>query len=126
MSENRITSAPEPNAGVKHGSQYIASSGPDVCKTPMGSSTVPVAYNSIAFLDDATALAGSVRLNGSPQYMIKSKVSKSTGTEPGVAKGVVKGGCCGPAHITEYSKSVRAEGGAIARDGDPATINGAG
>jgi len=113
----------EPLAARQDGQNYIASTGPDVCKTPMGSSMVPVAYSSIAFLDGLKGKASTVRVNGNPQFNMNTHATSSTGTEPGTGKGVKKGNNCGPAHVTTHSSSVRTEGFFAARDGDPASIN---
>lgn len=110
-------------AGRKCSTNYIASSGPDVCLTPVGSSVVPVAYSSIAFLGSAVRVDTTVRQNGKPDFNLNSRTPNSMGTEPGVRKGVVKSGHLGPACIRETTGSVFTSRWASTRHKDPAWIN---
>jgi hypothetical protein len=107
----------------KVGVHYIASSGPDVCKTPMGSSMVPVAYHSIAFLDDSVRVATTVFNNGDPDFNINSRAPVSIGNDPGVGRGVVQTGYKGPGAVIQPSKTVFSEGWRTARHGDLCVIN---
>lgn len=107
----------------KDGSNYIASTGPDVCKTPVGSSIVPVPYSSIAFLGSAARVNKTVRWNGKPDFMLNSRTPNSMGTEPGVKKGVVQSGHLGPAAVKVTTGSVFSSGWASAKHKDKAVIN---
>ncbi|SEW44158.1 protein of unknown function [Cognatiyoonia koreensis] len=107
----------------KDGSNYIASTGPDVCKTPVGSSIVPVPYSSIAFLGSAARVNKTVRHNGKPDFMLNSRTPNSMGTEPGVKKGVAKSGYLGPAAVKVTTGSVFSKKWATASHKDKATIN---
>lgn len=112
------------NVGArKDGSNYIASTGPDVCKTPVGSSVVPVPYSSIAFLGSAGRVNKTVRLNGKPQFMLNSRTPNSMGTEPGVQKGVAQAGHLGPAAVKVTTGSVFSSGWAAAKHKDKSVIN---
>jgi hypothetical protein len=102
---------------------YIASTGPDVCKTPMGSSMVPVAYHSIAFLEDSVRVANTVFNNGNADFNIKSRAPVSIGNDPGVGRGVVQTGYKGPAAVIQPSQTVFSEGWRTARHGDLCVIN---
>lgn len=113
----------QPKSSSKNASQFVQSTGPDVCKTPMGSSMVPVAYSSIAFFDKSVRTVNSVRYQGEVEFNVNSRISKSMGTEPGIGKGIKDSGHLGPAKITKASSSVNSDGAASVRDGDAALIN---
>jgi hypothetical protein len=111
-------------SGRQQGGQYmIASTGPDVCLTPMGSGMVPVAYCSVAFLDPAVRVSTSVRNNGGRDFQLNSRAATSTGHEPGTGRGVQETGYKGMAHAKTASATVFSEGWAVVRDSDPAWIN---
>jgi len=110
-------------AARKDGAFYAISKGPDVCLTPMGSSKVPVAYTSTAFFDKSGKTVSSVRYNGKPSFSVESRVSETTGTEPGSSKGVKNSGHCGPASITSGSPEMGNGGYQSARQGDTVQLN---
>lgn len=61
---------------------------PDVCKTPMGSSTPPVPYRVTAQMSDAVQVVPTVNANGRPLVVLtQSFIPKTDGDEQGVAKG---------------------------------------
>lgn len=101
----------------------ISSMGPDVCKTPMGSAMVPVAYSSVAFMGQSIRTSGSVRNNSCFDFQLNSRVPMATGHEPGVGRGVIVAGYKGYALVTEASSTVFSEGWASCRHRDPAEIN---
>ncbi|MDB5781861.1 PAAR-like domain-containing protein [Caballeronia mineralivorans] len=108
----------------QNGSFKAVSNTPDVCKTPMGSSTPPVPYQIVADLGGSTGIVPSVRFNGKPAYVLdQSVVPTCTGDEPGTANGVKSGTVGGEVKPTKGSSTVRAGGHAIIRDGDPCTMN---
>lgn len=107
----------------KDGTNYIASTGPDVCKTPIGSSVVPVPYSSIAFLGNSVRVNQTVRHNGKPDFMLNSRTPNSMGTEPGVRGGVVRPGHMGPAAVKVTTGSVFSKKWASAKHKDKAVIN---
>lgn len=107
----------------RDGANFIASTGPDVCLTPMGSAKVPVAYSSIAFLGTAMRQNASVRLNGKAAFSLNSRTPNSMGTEPGIHKGLAQSGHLGPAAVKLASGSTFIEGWAAVSHGDPAWIN---
>lgn len=112
-----------PISARKDGANIIASKGPDVCKTPMGSSMVPVPYMTMVTLGPSTRFAKSVRNNGNKDFNLNTRTSPVTGHEPGVGKGVKDPGYKGYAHVNTASKTVFSEGYAVVRHGDPAWIN---
>lgn len=107
----------------KDGTNFIASTGPDVCRTPVGSSMVPVPYSSIAFLGAAVRVNNTVRWNGRPDFMQNSRTPNSLGTEPGVGRGVAQSGHLGPAAGKTLTASVFSSGWATVKHKDPAVIN---
>lgn len=117
MNAGRISARKDP-------SNVIVSCGPDVCWTPRGGSMQPVAYDSIAFLSTATRISTSVRNNGNYDFQLNSRCATSKGTEPGIGRGVVRPGWCGPAHVQEGSDYCYSEGYATCSHQDPAWING--
>ncbi|OTA21232.1 hypothetical protein Xbed_00886 [Xenorhabdus beddingii] len=101
---------------------------PDVCKTPIGSSTPPIPYPVMAKLADSAAMVKSVRTNGKPVVVFaQSFVPQTLGDQPGVANGVKSGTVGGKCHPKEqeHSKSVRAGNKLILRHGDKFWMNGA-
>ena len=63
---------------------------PDVCKTPMGSSVVPVPYPVYAELKDATDVVESVRFNGYPTVVFnQTHIPKTIGDKAGHRGGTV-------------------------------------
>ncbi|RYE67534.1 MAG: DUF4150 domain-containing protein, partial [Oxalobacteraceae bacterium] len=72
----------------KQGGWTIYSLAPNVCKTPMGSSMVPVPYPITSQLSDADRPVESVRLNGKPAVAHSSGTSTCTGDKPGTGGGL--------------------------------------
>ncbi|WP_241012855.1 MULTISPECIES: DUF4150 domain-containing protein [Burkholderia] len=111
-------------ASRQDGSFKAVSSTPDVCKTPMGSSTPPVPYQVISDLSGSSGIVPSVRFNGKPAYVLdQSVVPTCTGDEAGSADGVRSGTVGGETKPTKGSTTVRAGGHPVIRDGDPCTMN---
>ncbi|WHA44062.1 PAAR-like domain-containing protein [Agrobacterium larrymoorei] len=104
-------------------SNVIVSTGPDVCRTPVGSDIVDVAYCSIAYLNTTIRHSTTVRNNGKFDFQLNSRTSTSTGHEPGTERGVVVSGYKGPAHVEIASPFVYSEGWATCSHRDPAWIN---
>ncbi|WP_108027063.1 PAAR-like domain-containing protein [Burkholderia mayonis] len=111
-------------ASRQDGSFKAVSSTPDVCKTPMGSSTPPVPYQIVSDLSGSTGIVPTVRFNGKPAYVLdQSVVPTCTGDEAGSATGVGSGTVGGETKPTRGSTTVRAGGHPVIRDGDPCTMN---
>ncbi|WP_141720066.1 PAAR-like domain-containing protein [Rhizobium sp. YK2] len=73
-------------------SNVIASAGPDVCKTPVGSSVVDVAYCSMVTLERTERYTPTVRDNGKFDCQLNCAVPGVTGHEPGTLRGTVNPG----------------------------------
>lgn len=98
---------------------------PDVCKTPMGSSTPPVPYQVIAKLEETAEVAASVRANGYPIVVhAKSYVPTTIGDAAGSATGIQSGTVEGKCHPDKHSDTVRAEGKLVVRHDDLFWMNG--
>lgn len=73
-------------------SNVITSTGPDVCRTPVGSCVVDVAYSSMVTLERAVRYTPSVRDNGKFDCQLNTAVPGVTGHEPGTLRGVMNPG----------------------------------
>ena len=67
-------------SGRNDASNVMVSTGPDVCLTPMGSGTVPVAYGVVALLDAAVRLSDSVRQNGRWDFTLNTRSAVIVGS----------------------------------------------
>lgn len=114
-----------PVSARKDGVNMMMCMGPDVCKTPIGSSMVPVPYVTMVTLGPASRTAKSVRNNGKQDFNLNSRTRLVTGHEPGVGKGVVDSGYKGWCNAQKGSSTVFSEGFAVVRHFDPAWLNGA-
>lgn len=98
---------------------------PDVCKTPMGSSTPPVPYPVTAKLTDAIMEVPHVKANGHPLVVFdQSKLTATLGDQAGIAKGVKSGTVGAQCWPLEYSKTVNAGKRPVVRHGDKFAMNG--
>lgn len=112
-----------PISARRDGANIMHCTGPDVCKTPMGSSMVPVPYMSMVALGSSVRTSRTVRNNGKQDFQLNSRALVVTGHEPGVGKGVKVSGYKSHALAKKGSKTVFSEGWAVVRDSDPAWIN---
>ncbi|EBQ9466056.1 protein Rhs, partial [Salmonella enterica subsp. enterica serovar Wangata] len=97
---------------------------PDVCKTPMGSSTPPVPYRVTAQMSDAVQVVPTVNANGRPLVVLtQSFIPKTDGDEQGVAKGVQSGTVADICEPLEHSSSVKAAGYYVLRHDDRFYMN---
>ncbi len=92
---------------------------PDVCKTPVGSSVVPIPYPNISKSSDLAKGSKSVKINGAPACLSNSEFSTSTGDEAGSVKGVASGTTKGKAFPINFSFDVKIEGKSVVRNSDP-------
>lgn len=100
---------------VHETSDGVLNTGPDVCLTPVGSAIVPIPYNNVAFAKDTSNGSKTVTVDGNPIMLKDSVFSKSTGDEPGVAKGVGSGTTGSVAKFVNYSFDVMVEGRNVCR-----------
>ena len=103
----------------------VVSTAPDVCKTPMGSSTPPVPYPVTAELSQTTQIASTVLANGFPiviynMSLIPETIGDAAGSATGVKSGTVQGKC----YPKTKSSTVLAENMFIVRHDDEFWMNG--
>jgi len=92
---------------------------PDVCKTPIGPSIVPIPYPNLGKASDTSKGPKAVVVNGEMPMVKGAQYSTSTGDEAGVAKGVVSGKIKSVCEFRMYSADVKFEGRNVCRLGDP-------
>lgn len=109
----------------KDGQWSIVSLMPDVCKTPMGSSTPPVPYPVTASLGDSQMTSRTVFANGNPIVRFDSSFAPATvGDAAGTAKGMQSGTVGEKCWPIDRSSTVRVEGKLVVRHGDQFWMNG--
>lgn len=107
------------------GEWIVISLMPDVCRTPMGSSTPPVPYPVTTTLDGCLMTSSDVRANGDPVVRYNSSFIPTTkGDEAGTATGVVSGTVGGKCRPKGKSTSVRVNGEFVVRHDDEFWMNG--
>lgn len=103
----------------------IISDFPDVCKTPMGSSMVPVPYPVTAKINDATDVSSNVNAQSQPLFLFnQSSAVQTLGDQAGVGKGVKSGKVGGKCIPIKHSNTVRANGTYVVRHRDKIGMNG--
>ena len=106
--------------GISHkGSGGMSTVFPDVCKTPIGPSIVPIPYPNLGKASDTSKGPKSVKTDGKMPMVKGALYSTSTGDEPGVAKGIISGKIKGVCEYMMYSFDVKFEGKNVCRLGDP-------
>ena len=101
----------------------IVSSCPDVCKTPIGNSVVPVPYTLFSTFADAQNTAVDVNFEGIPSFHAGSHLPTVTGNEAGTKGGVKSGVNVGICNPLEMSSSVRVNGQPAIRNVDEMHMN---
>lgn len=97
---------------------------PDVCKTPTPGGPIPIPYINVAFNRNLTKGTKKVRIAGNSIAISKSKLSTSTGDEPGTLGGIVSGKFKGKMAWGTSSMNVKAEGKGVVRFMDITMHNG--
>jgi uncharacterized Zn-binding protein involved in type VI secretion len=104
-------------AVTKQGGQCMGM--PDVCKTPAPPAPpVPIPYPNMAMPPMGNPATTKVLIGGMPALTKASKITLSSGDEPGVAGGVISGKNMGPAEFVLSSMVVMLEGNPAVRLGD--------
>ena len=105
--------------GIAHkGSGGMSVVFPDVCKTPVGPTIVPIPYPNVGKSADTTAGPATVTTDGQMPMVKGAKYSRSSGDEPGTVGGVVSGVNMSVCEFTAYSFDVMFEGKNVCRLGD--------
>lgn len=98
---------------------------PDVCKTPVGSSTPPVPYPIMSELASVDAPAGTVFANRNPMVLFNTSMVPTTiGNAPGVGKGLKSNTVGEASWPLDRSTTVRIEGKHVIRNNDQFWMNG--
>lgn len=106
--------------GIAHkGSGGMSTVFPDVCKTPIGSSIVPIPYPNIGRSADTAKGPKSVKVDGEMPMVKGAIYSKSSGDEAGVKKGLISGKQKDECEYMMYSFDIKMEGKNVCRMGDP-------
>ncbi len=105
------------------GDGIIVSVTPDVCKTPVGSSMVPVPYSITAKQGDDANTVATVRMKGKRAHNMASLVTKCTGDAPGTGTGIKSGTVGSVCHPQTHSGTVRIGGEYAIRDADMWEMN---
>ena len=106
--------------GIAHkGSSGLSIVFPDVCKTPIGPSMVPIPYPNIGMSSDTSKGPKSVKTDKKMPMVKKAIYTKSTGDEPGVGKGLISSKQMGECEFMMFSFDVKFEGKNACRMGDP-------
>jgi hypothetical protein len=92
---------------------------PDVCKTPMAPSPVPIPYPNVGMSADTSQGPTTVKTDGVMPMVKGAKYLKSTGDEAGSLGGVVSGVFINECEYLLYSFDVKFEGKNVCRLGDP-------
>jgi hypothetical protein len=102
----------------------VATSFPDVCKTPSPAGPVPIPYPNVAKSSDTAQGSTQVTMDGNSVMLQGSNFSTSTGDEAGSAGGGVASNTTkGKAEFVNYSFDVKVEGKSVPRLGDPMLQN---
>lgn len=112
-----------PETGRDVGKAIVVCTAPDVCKTPIGSSTPPIPYQITGKLGDDANTSQNVFLTSLKAFKFDSVVTHVTGDEPGAAKGVKSGTVGDIAEPKTASTVVRVNGQWLVRDGDAFWMN---
>jgi uncharacterized Zn-binding protein involved in type VI secretion len=113
-----------PEGARKDGVPIVVSIVPDVCKTPIGSSTPPIPYQIIANFQNSDSVSQNVRFGDKPVFLLdQSKITKVTGDEPGTAGGVKSGTNKSIVEPIEGSATVRVNGKQVVRHNDKCKMN---
>jgi len=106
--------------GLAHkGSGGLSTVFPDVCKTPVGTSVVPIPYPNIGVAADTAKGPKSVKVDGEMPMVKGAQYSKSSGDEAGVKKGIISNKQKAECEYMMYSFDVKMEGKNACRMGDP-------
>jgi uncharacterized protein DUF4150 len=108
---------------VHASSSGIASSFPDVCKTPTPGGPIPIPYPNIAQSSDTADGSSTVKVDGNPIMLKSSNFATSTGDEAGSVMGVVSNKIKGKAIPVNASFDVKVDGTAVFRLSDPMQTN---
>lgn len=100
-------------ASTKGGGQCFGF--PDVCKTPAppAPAPLPIPYPNVGMVAQASKACKKVKICKKAALTTKSEIPRSSGDEPGVAKGIVSSTNMGKITYKKGSSKVKFEGTAV-------------
>ncbi|WP_088684068.1 PAAR-like domain-containing protein [Rhizobium sp. R635] len=101
----------------------IVSLAPDVCLTPVGSSTVPIPYPIVDYCGHDRSFTPTVRFAGKKAMVMRSCTTHVHGDKPGVRKGVKSGTVESICEPIGHASQIRAEGSHVIRHLDRFWMN---
>lgn len=104
----------------------IACLAPDVCKTQIGNSVVPVPYMIISKLEWSGMTVSQVQITGLQAFNMNARTSKVTGNEPGKQGGVKSGVNLGWCRPQSNKSSVFVDGAELVQNDNLYEMNCAG
>ena len=104
---------------VTAGSNGVAQSFPDACKTPTPGGPVPIPYPNVGMSSNTSSGPTTVTTDGQMPMTKDAKYMMSTGDEAGAAMGVMSNKIKGACEYMMYSFDVKYEGKNVCRLGDP-------
>jgi len=113
------------NMGFSHkgsGDKSI-STAPDMCKTPVGTSTPPIPYVVTSQVASLKGGSSSVLISGQPTALASSSHGQCMGDQPGTAKGLISSATGDKTEFVSYSFDVKVEGEGAVRHLDASTMN---
>lgn len=111
------------NLSHKGSGDKSLSTAPDVCKTPVGSSTPPIPYPVVSQISDLAGGTSTVCIDGHPTAIASSSHGSCQGDEAGSASGIISGTTGSKTEFASYSFDVRLEGEGAVRHLDATTMN---
>lgn len=122
MSKHNVFTNSRSNIHKGSGDKAI-SSAPDVCKTPVGPSVVPIPYPNISQSSTLKKGSKSVKINGQPAALKGSTFESSSGDQAGSLGGIMSGVTGKETEFVSYSFDVKIEGKNVVRHADITTHN---
>lgn len=103
---------------------FVMSTIPDICKTPAGSTMIPLPYVITGYSKDLANGSSSVKADGGASCaIVGSEFAKTTGDEPGSGGGMTSGTVGGKATWLSWSPNVLIEGKNACRLTDKMLMN---
>lgn len=114
---------PKEAARGLNGIAIVISMAPDVCKTPVGPSLVPIPYPIVAIFSLATNTKPKVLFASEPAFTLDSFIQQVIGDEPGVGGGIKSGTFKMIAKPIEFSSTVKSQSQNVIRNNDKFEMN---
>lgn len=114
----------KPREGLRdNDSAHIICLAPDVCKTPVGSSIVPIPYQIVDYCGHDALYTDSVRFTSQKVMVLRAHTTHVHGDKPGEARGIKSGTVEDICEPVGHAAHVRAEGSPVIRHLDRFKMN---